>query len=452
MTRGSLSGRIHMEKSIVSIVRYEKPGDSVRKAVEMCHGLDHLPGNSQVVIKPNIVFWTMATAFPKWGVVTTSRVVEDMVILLKEKGINDISICEGTVLRDPKDRASQHHAFRTLGYNALRKRYGVKLLSVWDRPFEKVDLGDGVKLNFNSDILHCDFVVNLPVLKTHSQAIVSLGIKNLKGAIDIPSRKKCHNAKLGRDLNFWISKLADKMPPMFTLIDGIYTNEQGPDIDGVIHRSNILVASADVLSADLVGARVLGHEPADIPYLTHAAGHQHRPLDLSDVNVAGEPIASVARYHEYAFPYTEDNSLPISMDKMGFKGLSYPRYDLTMCTYCSGLNGVILSSIARVWNGEAFDDVEILTGKVMEPSPGKKKTILIGKCIYQQNKDHPHINEMLAVKGCPPQAKGIIKALNQAGIHIDTYALENLDMVPGFYMRRYQGKPEFDESLFAVAE
>lgn len=441
-----------MKKSIACIVRYEKPGDSVGKAVELCHGLDHMPRNARVVIKPNIVFWTMATSFPKWGIITTSRVIEDMVILLKERGIDDISICEGTVLRDPKDRASQHHAFRTLGYGVLKRRYGVKSLSVFDRPFEKVDLGDGVKLSFNTDILHCDFVVNLPVLKTHSQAIVSLGIKNLKGTIDIPSRKRCHNAKPGKDLNFWISKLADKMPPMFTLIDGIYTNERGPNIDGVMHRSNILVASADVLSADLVGARVLGHEPAEVPHLAYAAYHRNRSLDLSDLDVVGEPIEAVVRYHEHAFIYTEDNSLPISMDKMGFKGLSYPKYDLTMCTYCSGLNGVILSSIARVWNGEAFDDVEILTGKVMEPSPGKKKTVLIGKCIYRQNKDHPNINEMLAVKGCPPQPRGIIKALNQAGIDIDTYALENLDMVPGFYMRRYRGRPEFDESLFTISE
>jgi len=403
-----------------------------------------------VVVKPNIVFWTMATDFPKWGVITTSRVVEDMVVLLKERGVNDISICEGTVLRDPKDRECQPHAFRTLGYDVLRKRYGVKLLSVFERPFEKVDLGDGVAVNFNSDILHADFVVNLPVLKTHSQAVVSLGIKNLKGTIDIPSRKRCHNAEPGRDLNFWVSKLADRMPSMLTLIDGIYTSERGPDIDGVVHRSDILVASPDVLSADMVGARVLGHDPAAVPHLAHAAHRRGRPLDLSDVEIHGEPIGAVARYHEYAFPYTEDDSLPAGMDRIGIKGLAYPKYDLTMCTYCSGLNSVILSSIARAWKGDAFDDVEILTGKVMAPSAGKKSTILIGKCIYTQNKDHPNISNMLAAKGCPPQAEDIIDALHQAGIEIDTYALENRDMVPGFYLRRYRGKPEFDESLFTI--
>ena len=80
-----------MNNFLVSIVKYDKPLESVRKAVDLAKGLDHLPANAKVFIKPNIVFWTMATAFPKWGVITTSRVIEDMVVLLKERGIDDIT-------------------------------------------------------------------------------------------------------------------------------------------------------------------------------------------------------------------------------------------------------------------------------------------------------------------------------------------------------------------------
>jgi uncharacterized protein (DUF362 family) len=179
-----------MNKNLVSIVKYEKPLDSVRKAVDLSQGLDHLPANARVFIKPNIVFWTKATNFPKYGVITTSRIVEDMVVLLKERGIDDISIGEGTVLRDPKDMETQLHAFESLGYRELTKRYGVKHINIWQRPFEEIDLGDDVELKFNTDIINSDFVVDLPVMKTHSMTMVSLGIKNLKGMIDIPSRKK----------------------------------------------------------------------------------------------------------------------------------------------------------------------------------------------------------------------------------------------------------------------
>ena len=51
----------------------------------LCRGLEQVKAGMRVFIKPNIVFWTKTTAFSKLGVITTSRVVEDMVIVLKER-------------------------------------------------------------------------------------------------------------------------------------------------------------------------------------------------------------------------------------------------------------------------------------------------------------------------------------------------------------------------------
>ena len=403
-------------------------------------------------IKPNIVFWTRAVPFPKWGVITTSRVVEDIVVLLKERGIDDITIGEGMVTSDAKDTATPAHAFEYLGYGILKQRYGIKYLNVFERPFEKLDFGDGVKLRFNTDILASDFVIDLPVLKCHNQTVVSLGIKNLKGMIDIPSRKRCHNINPGKDLHFWIAKLADKMPPMFTLLDGIYSNERGPGPDGRLHRTNLLVASADVLSADMVGARVLGYAPEQVPHLVHAAKNRSRPLDLSDVEVIGEQIEDVARYHEYDFKYseTEDGIMPVPMAKQGLKGLYYQKFDLSMCTYCSGINGLMLSAIRFAWKGNPWDKVEVLTGKSMKPTAGMKKTILMGKCIYQAHKENPDIQEMIPVKGCPPKPQDMLNALHKAGINADPGLFENIDKMPGFFMRRFEGKSEYDEAFFQV--
>jgi len=436
----------------VAIVRYEEPLKSVRKAVELSQGLAHLPSKAKVFVKPNIVFWTRAVAFPKWGVITTSRVIEDMVFVLKECGIDDITIGEGMVTRDPKDTATAAHAFEYLGYTVLKKRYGVKFMNIFERPFEQLDLGDGVKLRFNTDIINSDFVVDLPVLKCHNQTAVSLGIKNLKGMIDIPSRKKCHNMTPGKDLNFWIAKLADKMPPMFTLLDGIYTNERGPSMDGHLQRTNLLVASADLLSADLVGAKLLGKDIAEVPHLVHAAHNRNRPYDLSDIEVVGQRIEDVAKLHDHNFLYsaTEDGVMPIPMAKQGIKGLHYQKYDLSMCTYCAGLNGLMLSAIRYAWKGEPWDKVEVLTGKSMQPTPGMKKTILLGKCIYRAHKKNPDIQEMIPVKGCPPEPKDMLAALHRAGIEADPGMFENLDQMPGFFMSRYEGKPEFDEAFFQI--
>jgi uncharacterized protein (DUF362 family) len=439
-----------MGKSIVAIIRYEKPLESVRRVVDLSRGLDHLTGKEDVFIKPNIVFWTCRTPFPKWGVITTSRVVEDMVILLKERGIDRITIAEGMTTFNPKDKETPNDAFESLGYNLLKRRYGIKVLNIFERPFKRIDLGAGVVLNFNEDVLHCDFMVNLPVLKTHSQTMVSLGIKNLKGLIDIHSRKRCHSIHSGKDLHYMIARLTNKLPPSFTLLDGIYTAERGPFFEGRLRRSNILIGSSDIFSADKVGARVLGYDPSVVPYLVHAAHDSGRPIDLSDVEVVGERIEAVASRHEYAFPYTEDGNLPKPMERMGIKGLSYRKYDDTICTYCSGLSTVILMAIANAWRGKPWDEIEILTGKIMKPTPGKKKTILIGKCMVQANRDNADIREMIAVKGCPPDLKGTLKALQQAGIEASPTFFENMDMAAGFFMKRYAGNPEFEESFFKI--
>lgn len=441
-----------MTVSTVAIVRYEKPRDSVEKAVALSRGLENLKPGMRVFIKPNIVFWTKSVAFPKWGVITTSRVVEDMVRLLKDRGVENITIGEGTVTQDPRDTATPAHAHETLGYKILEKRYGVRAINVFERPFEKVDLGDGITLNFNTDILHSDVVVDLPAMKAHNQTVVSLGIKNLKGTIDIPSRKKCHNADPEKNLDFMVARLADKLPPVFTLIDGIYTLERGPGPDGSMRKSDILVASGDILSADMVGARLLGYAPQEVPHLTIAAANHGRPTDLSDVTIVGESIEELAYRHRYDFPYASDETgeLPLPLAKQGIKGIFYRKYDDTMCTYCSQLNGLTLSAIRFAWKGEDWGGVEILTGKRMNPTPGMEKTLLLGKCMYQKHKNNPVINEMIAVKGCPPKPADIVKALHQAGIQVDPGLFENMDQLPGFFLERYKDRPEFEESFFRV--
>ncbi len=442
-----------MDKAVVSIVRYESPGKSVTEAVNLAGGLERIKPGSSVFIKPNIVFWTKAVPFPKWGVITTSRVIEDIIHLLLDLGIRDITIGEGMVTA-PKDNETPAHAFSYLGYDILKKKYGIKVVNTMERPFEKRDLGQGISLRFCKDALESDFIIDLPAMKTHNQTVVSLGIKNLKGLIDIPSRKKCHNPDPEKNLHFYVSRLADGLPPVFCLIDGIYTLARGPAFDGKMRRSNILVASWDVLAADMVGAKILGYEPDQVPYITHAAGKRNLPADLSWIETKGESIDNLCSQHEYDFAYseTEEGIMPVPLAKQGIKGIYYRKFDDTMCTYCSGLNGLILSAIRFAWKGQPWDKVEVLTGKRMDPTPGMKKTILLGKCIYAKHKDNPVINEAIAVKGCPPDPKDIVEAFHKAGIEMDPGLFDQVDTLPGFFMSRYQDKPEFDESFFRIEE
>ena len=440
-----------MRDNIVSITRYEKPYESVKKAVSSCGGFDALRSGARVFIKPNIVFWSSESVFPKWGVITTSRVVEDIVVLLKEHGIDDITIGEG-IVDIFGDNALAAHASASLGYDLLGKRYGVKFINVMERPFKRGDLGDGITLSFNRDILESDLVIDLPVMKSHSQTVVSLGIKNLKGTINTASRKRCHNADSGKNLHYHVSRLADKMPPIFTLIDGIFSLERGPSFDGRAKRSNLLIASTDILAADMVGAKILGYNPEEVPYLVEAAKKRGRSLELSALKIVGEDIEKVAAVHDYTFDYSisETGEMPTALARHGISGLFYRKFDDTMCTYCSALTGLILIAIRQAWNGEPWDNIEVLTGKRMAPAPGMGATILLGQCMYKLNKDHPNINRMIAVKGCPPSPEDVVKALHEAGIEVNPTLFSNIAVLPGAFMERYRDRAEFDESFFRV--
>jgi coenzyme F420-reducing hydrogenase gamma subunit len=57
---------------------------------------------------------------------------------------------------------------------------------------------------------------------------------------------------------------------------------------------------------------------------------------------------------------------------------------------------------------------------------------------------------MVAVKGCPPSRKRIVEAFHQVGIPIDPAVLEEMDKTPAYFMKKYEGKPGFDESFFRV--
>ena len=433
----------------VSVLKYQRDAQTIQKAIEKADAFAHLPANAKVVIKPNIVVW-LDGPYPKWGVVTTSAVMEETVILLKEYGVNDISIAEGSLQLTPNAKQIGQASFKGLGYDTLRDRYGVKLLDVWERPFEKVAVDDGLSLQVNSDLLASDFLVNLPVLKTHAQVKVSLGIKNLKGFLNVSSRKKCHSADTTKDLEYMISRLPGFLPPSATIIDGIYTLERGPSFDGKPKKSDLVIASSNMLAADMVGAKVLGHDPDDIPYLVRAASDMGLSSDLAGIKVQGEKIDDVAAFHKYTFPYNADNTLPLGMDKMGIKGLKFHKYDSTLCTYCSPLIGMLLTVIAMSYKGEPFDDVEFLTGKRLCPSPGMKKSILVGQCMCTRNKDHDGPQEIVPIKGCPPDPKAAALALKGIGIDIDPSFFTNFEMTGAFMMKRFKDKPEFDTSYYTI--
>ncbi|HWR69911.1 MAG TPA: DUF362 domain-containing protein, partial [Dehalococcoidia bacterium] len=429
----------------VAVVKYEKPFESLRKAVDLVRGLEGIAPHSNVVIKPNYVMWLEGMDFPKYGVLTTARLIEDIVVLLKEHGIRNISIVEG-----PTETGTSlyHLAVKGMGIDLLAQRHGVKLIDVLEGSFTRVTAGD-VSLSVSKDVLAADHIINMPVLKTHSQAMVSLGIKNLKGILSVASRKRCHSPDQLADLNYHLARLTDMISPSLTIIDGIYTLERGPTVFGNAHRSDIILASKDLISADKVGATLLGIAPQTVPHLTMASKNKGRPVDLSDVRITGDiDLATASKHHEWKNRWNESGDLPALLEMAGVKGITFRSTDTTLCTYCAGFirryvqMGLMLAKNRNV----PFDDIEILQGKLRDPEGGHRHTLLVGQCQVKRNSHNRQISHCVKIGGCPPREEDFYRAYDELGIELPGDFMGEVQKVGGaFLMANYVGKPEFQE-------
>ena len=430
-----------MQKPLISIIKYESSPNSLYTAIEGAKGFEKLKTSQRVLIKPNLVGWDPVYPIAPYGVYTTSRLVEDMVILLKEHGVRDITIGEGSAPRGGKKNDQLQGTgliFSALGYPYLEEKYGVKLVDFFKEPFKPVEFED-ISLNIARSALESDFIINMPVLKTHNQAKLSLGLKNLKGCIDLKSRRMCHHESIPLDI--FCSVFVEMIPPALTVLDGIYGLEKGPYYLGTAHRMNAVVLSQDPLAVDVSGAIMAGFKPSSVEHITFYAKRHNRSLDLGAFNIKGAYPNEFARPLKWDYRWREDNTGPRNWDKIGISGLSMPKYDQTICTGCSSMYNPLLMLLTSAYKGKPFEGIEVLTGKRMKPSPGFNKTILLGNCMIKKNRKDPNIKDPVYIKGCPVTMEEIIGQLECMGLEPDVRFFAEFRKS---LAERYAGNPDFD--------
>lgn len=435
----------------VGLVNYTTPYESLKRAIGLAGGIKGISENSKVFIKPNFVVWFDGVPFPKYGVLTTARIIEDLVMLLNEHGITNLTLIEGIAKTDENSKSLLNLATKAMGLNSLSKKYGLKIIDVHDSDFTDIEI-DNITLSVNSDILEADHIINMPVLKTHTQCKVSLGIKNLKGLINIKSRKKCHSPDQEMNLDYHVSKFAKMLSPTLNIIDGIYSLEYGPLVFGRAHRSNLIITSKDLISADKVGATLLGYPPESVPHISLAMSSQKRVADLTDLNILGDvAVDETIKPLKYIQEHSETEDMPQLFEAFGVKGIRLPEVDSTLCTYCVpffayATAGIVMSQ----GESKVFDDIEILSGKKLKPSGKFKHTLLLGQCQVKLNKKCPKIKDCVMVKGCPPRKDEFIDAFAKLGIKLPDNPIEWMNNLPSFFMAQYNDKPEFEESFYKI--
>ncbi len=424
-----------MSRNVVSLVRYQGL-DSVAEAIRLCGWPQSGSAPTSALIKPNLVGWDNQGPYPPWGVLTTSVVVEGLCAVLKEYGVKRIFIGEASI-KCPHIGSGTKEIYTYLNHQRLTERYGATLLDFNEGPFDEIEIDNGHILRVTHAVSECECLISVPVLKTHGGTKVSLGMKNLKGLLHTQSKSYCHHPD--KLLDHFVALLASRYSPSLTLIDGMYANEQGPLHMGYAHRRDLLVASCDVYSADVLGAYLLGYGVGEVAHLMEYAQRHNRSTEISSLDIRGGIDPEEVRMPlKWDWPWLEDNSGPEAFAKAGIKGIRLPKYDHTLCTGCSYIFNPLMILLMST-SCKEFEGYELLSGKLQEPSGEAKKTFLLGKCQIEKNKRDRRCTQVISIRGCPPSIDDVERALAENGIPVNRKAYEQYRT---YIMGRYWKKPD----------
>lgn len=274
--------------SRVAIVKGLNPVESTVKALRMVEAdLDAvLHAEKPILVKPNYV----NAQHPSTGITTDSRVVEGIVKFLKEHGKNDVIIGEGSGFADT------FQAFTNAGIDEVGEKWNVKLVDLNKDVFVEVYLPNPLSLKRVTVAKTAleSIIISVPKLKLHRMAGVTLGLKNMMGAL--ASKGKMHNGHLHEN----IADLASVLKPSLTVIDGIIAGE-GHETSGNPVEMNLVIAGAAPVAVDAVGAAVMGVSSTGVKHLVLAEKKGLGTCCLEKIEIIGEQIEKVRRNFRRSF-------------------------------------------------------------------------------------------------------------------------------------------------------
>ena len=138
-------------------------------------------------------------------------------------------------------------------------------------------------------VFEVDKIINLPVMKTHTQTTVTLGMKNLKGCIIGKEKLRLHH--LG--LSAGIVDINTVIKPTFTIIDGIIGLEGNGPTNGIPKRMDLLLGSDDILALEIITSKIMGFDPYSIKHIYLSKNKNIGEYDIKNIEVIGAKIEEV---------------------------------------------------------------------------------------------------------------------------------------------------------------
>ena len=341
-----------------------------RKLMEAADVIRKIPAGAAVALKPNLV----VAKPPESGATTHSGVLSGVISYLRDHGVRDISIIEGSWVG-----SGTGSAFRIAGYEEVGRKYGVPLYDLKKDSTRTVDTPLR-PMEICSRALDAGYLINLPVLKGHCQTAMTCALKNCKGCLPDREKRRFHSEGLMKP----IAALASTLKLPLTIVDSICGDLDFEEGGNPVFTGRMLLGE-DPVQLDAYGCRLMGLPIPEVPYIQLAEqwGAGSTQIDEEDLVRLNEPAPGgrVPR------PTAKVARLIAGVQQDSACSACYAA--LVRALYLSGEQRRSTPiAIGQGWKGKAFEGLGI------------------GRCCDCASRQ---------VKGCPPTAEQIAAALAETG-------------------------------------
>ena len=236
-----------------------------------------------ILLKPNL----NANMNALTGNTTDLRLISAVVLYLKNKGYTNITIGEGTNSGYYRNNIS---VISRLKVDKLGERLGVKVIDLNRSAPVYIEFEDGIRAGVAREVVEADFLINMPKLKTHFEAGMSVCLKNMMGClVGQENKKKTHQSLSANILN-----ISRAVKPGLHITDALISMEGLGPTRGVPINTGSIIIGTDPYLIDLICAKLASFDYRKVRTLMEA---ERRGILTADHKKFADEFVLEKKYH-----------------------------------------------------------------------------------------------------------------------------------------------------------
>lgn len=259
---------------LVVKVEGESPYEITKKAVDALGGMKKFVSKQDIVmVKPNIG-WNRTI---EQAANTNPEVIKAVVEMVLNAGAKKVIVMDNTCHK-PEDTYNRSGIKKAAeGAGADVRFADENRTTIFDFKGQSLKRWPVFK-----DFLEVDKFINVPILKHHGSAGLTIGMKNLYGILS------GRRGKLHRNMGMGIADLGHGFKTDLTIVDAyrvlLRNGPTGGRVSDVELKKSV-IASSNILEADVVAINLFGKEPMSFEFIRAAAEKKMGQTDLTKINL-----------------------------------------------------------------------------------------------------------------------------------------------------------------------